>query len=1053
MRKISVLVSAMLILLLGIQDNLRSQASMTPVFVNEIHYDNDGPDLNEIIEIAGPAGTDLSDYLLYLYNGSGGLTYAPGNPFYLNGIIPDQGNGFGTVCFSVPGIQNGTPDGIAIVYFPTGALYPVVKQFVSYEGFFPANNGPAVGDTSLDIGVYENTTSPVGFSLQLGGFGSTYEDFLLTGGWQWPTLATCGSPNNNQTFMVLDYCTDFLDFWMLEQTGPALIDTVNNTVQVEVRTGTDLTQLVAYFDLCWFAEVTDTASGGDVESGDSARDFSQPVVWRIDNLKPSQYWTITVTEQVPEMVINEVDYDQPSSDISEFIELKNNGPESVNIAGMQLRLIDGSGSVYATYTIPSHSLAPGNYFVICGNAANTMNCDWDITPDAHFISNGAPAAIALYTHTGSLVDAVSYEGSTPGYNENGGTLLADPDAESKVGLSRYPDGTDTDDNAADLSLLCITPGYANAYDTIPCICTITGVSLDNILPCDSMTSTFDAYLTVTYAKAPGSGYLVVNGVNHALTGSPQTILLENIPALNGPVAVSVHFSENPSCSWYSANLFTSPDPCGKCYVVDAWAGSQGSCVPATNFYTQEIHLDVMFNPGGQWVVTVGGVSDTTVFVPLSGNTGMLSVSGLISDGAPVSGTIRNLLIPGCVYMLNGEWTAPANCYDSPEIVVNEVDYDQPGADGAEFIELKNNESFPVNLDGYFVELINGGTGLAYDRIWLPDVNLAPGDYFVMCADPLATDYCDMDLGAHLNLASLPFGMDDGAPDAVALHDIFGTMVDVVSYEGDVAGHVEGTGAGVEDDGTAEGHSISRYPDGVDTDDNATDFRYRCITPGEPNTYLYGYCGPFHSLDLLVRYKNSEGTPMPGVDLGVSEAKGAVGSYTTGAGGWVTIDSLKNMNYAFSVDASLYPWGWGGVNALDALLIARHFTNLSYLVGDFLAVADVTAINGVNTTDAQRVAMRFAMGDVISFGSGDWYPIARSFGFSAPVNTQFTDTLELLCFGDVNGTHIPTAPVKASEVLLSIRGSVSPDEGRVSLPLRAGEEMKLGALSVRMAMPL
>jgi hypothetical protein len=1050
MKKVSVLAMAMLMLFLFNSSRLFSQVNMTNVFINEIHYSNDGPDLDEIIEVAGPAGTNLGDYLLYLYNGSGGITYSPGNPFYLHGIIPDQGNGFGTLCFPVPGIQDGSPDGMAIVYYPAGALYPEVKQFISYEGFFPANNGPAVGDTSQDIGVYESNTSPLGYSLQLGGFGSNYEDFLLTGGWQSPSPATCGDPNNNQTFMVLDYCTDFLNFWMAEQTGPPVIDTVNNTVNVEVFTGTDLTQLYAWFDLCWFAEVTDTASGAPVESGDHPRDFSSPVVWRIDNLEPSQYWTIIVTEQVPDMVINEIDYSQPSSDIAEFIELKNNSADPVNITGMRLELIDATGTPYATFTLPAYSLAGGDYFVICGNPANTMNCDWDVSPDIDLLQNGAPNAIALYIHTGALVDVVSYEGTTPGYNENGGSLLEDPDAEYKVGLSRYPDGTDTDDNAADLSLLCITPGYANAYDTMPCICTITGVSLHSILPCDSMTSTFDAYITVTYAKAPGSGYLVVNGVNYAVTGSPQTILLENIPALNGPVAVSIHFSENPGCSWSTSNLFTSPDPCGKCYVVDVWAGNQGSCVPATNFYNQEIMVEVMFNPGGQWVVTVGSVSDTVDFIPQSGSTGMLMVEGLVSDGAPVSGTIRNLLIPGCVYYLNGEWTAPLNCYDSPGIVLNEVDYDQPGTDGAEFIELKNTEGFAVNLSGYYVELINGGTGLAYDRIWLPDMDIAAGDYFVMCADPLSTDNCDLDLSAHLNLAGLPFGIDDGAPDAIALYDLFGTMVDVVSYEGEVAGFVEGSAAGVADDGTQDIHGISRYPDGSDTDDNATDFRARCITPGEPNTYLYGYCGPFHSLELLVRYKNASGTPMPGVNIGVSEAKGAPGIYTSGTGGWLTIDSLKNMSYDFAVDASAYPWGWGGVNATDALIIAKHFSGLSLLSGDFLAVGDVTASNGLNTTDAQRVAYRYAHGG--SFASGDWYPVSRQLTFFAPENAMLKDTLELLCFGDVNGSYVPAAPVKASNTFLTTSGTLHPKGEVFELPFSLGESLDVGAISLNITFP-
>ena len=50
-------------------------AQATTVFVNEIHYDNDGTDAGEAIEIAGPAGTDLSGWSLVLYNGNGGVVY------------------------------------------------------------------------------------------------------------------------------------------------------------------------------------------------------------------------------------------------------------------------------------------------------------------------------------------------------------------------------------------------------------------------------------------------------------------------------------------------------------------------------------------------------------------------------------------------------------------------------------------------------------------------------------------------------------------------------------------------------------------------------------------------------------------------------------------------------------------------------------------------------------------------------------------------------------------------------------------------------------------
>jgi hypothetical protein len=34
----------------------------TTVFINEIHYDNNGTDVNEGVEIAGPAGTNLTGW-------------------------------------------------------------------------------------------------------------------------------------------------------------------------------------------------------------------------------------------------------------------------------------------------------------------------------------------------------------------------------------------------------------------------------------------------------------------------------------------------------------------------------------------------------------------------------------------------------------------------------------------------------------------------------------------------------------------------------------------------------------------------------------------------------------------------------------------------------------------------------------------------------------------------------------------------------------------------------------------------------------------------------
>ena len=158
------------------------------VFVNEIHYDNDGTDTEEGIEVAGPAGTDLTGWSLVLYNGNGGSSYYTSN---LSGIIPDQDNGYGTMAFAISGIQNGAPDGIALVE-PEGT----VVQFLSYEGTMTAVGGPADGMESKDIGVVEGASTLVGYSLQLTGTGTRYSHFV----WSTPIAGTFGSVNTNQSF-------------------------------------------------------------------------------------------------------------------------------------------------------------------------------------------------------------------------------------------------------------------------------------------------------------------------------------------------------------------------------------------------------------------------------------------------------------------------------------------------------------------------------------------------------------------------------------------------------------------------------------------------------------------------------------------------------------------------------------------------------------------------------------------------------------------------------------------------------------------------------------
>ena len=156
------------------------------IWINEFHYKNMGTDSGEFIEIAGPAGFDLSNCTIELYSGATGTNY---RTISLNGIIPNQSFGVGTRSFLVAGIQNGPADGLAIV------RAGIVIQFLSYEGMFMASNGSANGINSTDIGAQESkTTTPVGFSLQLTGTGNTYGDFI----WNAPAIDSPGDLNVGQ---------------------------------------------------------------------------------------------------------------------------------------------------------------------------------------------------------------------------------------------------------------------------------------------------------------------------------------------------------------------------------------------------------------------------------------------------------------------------------------------------------------------------------------------------------------------------------------------------------------------------------------------------------------------------------------------------------------------------------------------------------------------------------------------------------------------------------------------------------------------------------------
>lgn len=244
---------------------------------------------------------------------------------------------------------------------------------------------------------------------------------------------------------------------------------------------------------------------------------------------------------------------------------------------------------------------------------------------------------------------------------------------------------------------------------------------------------------------------------------------------------------------------------------------------------------------------------------------------------------------------------------STTLVINEIDYDQVGTDTAEFVELKNISAAPINLDNYTVELVNGNGGGAavYDTIDLPNVNLAAGDYYVICANPATVVNCDLDDAPDTDF------IQNGAPDAVGLR-VSGALVDAVSYEGntgapytETAGTSAVTGA---DSNTVAFLGLSRFADGVDTDNNSVDVTLRCISPGSANLATTSGCAPPTAAGVSVsgRVMTATGNGISKVRVTLSSPSGATVTALTNAFGYYSFEEVATgQTYVISVSSKGY----------------------------------------------------------------------------------------------------------------------------------------------------
>ena len=163
-----------------------------------------------------------------------------------------------------------------------------------------------------------------------------------------------------------------------------------------------------------------------------------------------------LSEALPRLVLNEIDYDQVGTDAGGFVELYNAGLGTADLSGLALVFVDGAdGQEYLRKPL-SGTVPPGGYLIV------------PVDPQ-----NGSPDGVALFdTVTEAMLDALSYEGAIErafiglwAYDLVEGTALAADVADSNLvtgSLARSPNGSDTDDAATDWRFTTtVTPGASN----------------------------------------------------------------------------------------------------------------------------------------------------------------------------------------------------------------------------------------------------------------------------------------------------------------------------------------------------------------------------------------------------------------------------------------------------------------------------------------------------------------------------------------------------------------------------------------------------------------
>ena len=221
---------------------------------------------------------------------------------------------------------------------------------------------------------------------------------------------------------------------------------------------------------------------------------------------------------------------------------------------------------------------------------------------------------------------------------------------------------------------------------------------------------------------------------------------------------------------------------------------------------------------------------------------------------------------------------------------------------------------------------------------------------------------------------------------------------------------------------------------------------------------YGEANPIPAPATIagyVQYFNPYLTGMNGVTVGLYKdglliaSKVSAPNMSSGKAGYYQFEDVPS-GAEYQLRAN-YGGAWGGNNATDALLVELYVSDpVTYpLTGLKLAVADVSNEGNISGLDALYIKSR-VVGTISAYPSGDWKFDNPTFDIPFGT-TEFTQNTEGLCFGDVNGSYVPTG-VKEASFLAVVNDGVQNVEVNETFTydIRSNMVADLGAMTLFMS---